>query len=135
MTIRTSTAAANAGLDAKYDRADAGTGPAVIKVYAGTQPANADTAASGTLLVTFTCADPAWSPAASRSKALDADPDLSATAAAAGTAAWARMEDSNGLAIFDGSVGTTGADFTINTASITSGQTVTLTAGTITDPA
>lgn len=135
MTIRTATAVANAGLDAKYDRADAGAGPAVIKVYTGAQPANADTAAAGTLLVTFTCADPAWAPAAGRVKTLDADPDLSATAVADGTAGWARMEDSAGVAIFDGSVGTSGTDFIINVADITTGQTVTLTEGTITEPA
>jgi hypothetical protein len=138
MTIRTSNAAAHAGLDAKYNLADAGAGPATVKVYTGAQPATGDTAESGTLLVTFTCADPAWEAAGAttaRVKALDCDPDLSAAAAATGAAGWARMEDSTGVNIFDGSVGTSGTDFIINTTSITTGQTVTMTAGTITEPA
>lgn len=137
MTVRIAEAARNVGLDAVFDRADAGAGPATIKIYTGSQPATADTAASGTLLVTFTCADPAWSAASGGVKTLDADPDLSAAAVATGTAGYARMADSTGTTVFDGSVTATGGggDFTMNTTSITSGQTVTLLTGTMTDPA
>jgi hypothetical protein len=42
------------------------------------------------------------------------------------------VKDSNGVTVLDGSVGTTGTDFIITSTSITSGQTVTLTAGTLT---
>lgn len=137
MTIRFPVASRNAGLDTQLDRADAGAGPATIKVYTGAQPADGDTAESGTLLVTFTCADPAWGAAASGIKTLDADPDLSATAVATGTAGWARMEDSTGANVVDGSVTATGGggDFTVVSTSITTGQTVNLLTGTITDPA
>lgn len=138
MTIRTSNAAAHAGLDAKYNLADAGAGPATVKVYTGAQPATGETAESGTLLATFTCADPAWEAAGAttaRRKILDCDPDLSATAVATGTAGWARMEDSAGNNVFDGSVGTAGTDFIINTTAVTTGQTVTLTQGHIDEPA
>jgi len=136
MTIRVSTAARNAALDAALNKVDDGAAAGTIKVYTASQPANADTAISSqTLLVTFTCADPTWAAAASGSKAIDADPDLSAAAAATGTAAWARVADSNGNTVYDGSVGTSGTDFIINTTSITSGQTVTLTSGSITFPA
>jgi hypothetical protein len=135
MTLRVAVAARNAGLNANFDRADAGAGPGTIKIYSGTQPATADTAASGTLLATFTLADPGFAPAASGVKDLDADPDISTTAAATGTAGWARCADSDGNTVFDGSVATSGGDFTINTTSLTSGQTVTLTLGSITDPA
>lgn len=136
MTIRVSSAARNAALDAIVDRVDAGAAAGTIKVYTGTQPANADTALSGqTLLVTLTCADPAFASAASGSVDIDADPDLSASAVATGTAAWARVADSDGNTVFDGSVGTSGTDFIINSTSITSGQTVTLTTGNITFPA
>lgn len=135
MTLRVAVAGRNAGLDARYDRANAGAGPGTIKVYTGSQPATADTAESGTLLATFTLADPAFAAAASGVKDLDADPDLSTTAVATGTAGWARCEDSDGNNVFDGSVGTSGTDFIINTTSVTSGQTVTLTVGTITAPA
>jgi hypothetical protein len=117
MTLRVAVAARNAGLDAIFDRADAGSGPGTIEVRTGSQPATADTAESGTLLVTFTLADPAFS------------------AASTGTAGWARCKDSAGNTVFDGSVGTSGTDFIINSTSITSGQTVNLTLGSVTDPA
>jgi len=135
MTIRVAVAARNAGLDTIYNRVDAGAAAGTIKVYSGSQPATADTAASGTLLATFTLADPAFSAAASGVKDLDADPDLSTTAAATGTAGWARCADSDGVTVFDGSVGTSATDYIINTTSVTSGQTVTLTLGAITAPA
>jgi hypothetical protein len=135
MTIRFSVAARNAALDAALNLADAGAGPGTIKIYSGTQPANGDTAEAGTLLATFTLADPAFSAATGGVKDLDADPDLTVNAAATGTAGWARCEDSNGNNVFDGSVGTTGADFTISSTSLTSGSPVTLTLGAITNPA
>lgn len=135
MTLRVATASRNAGLDAAFDRANAGAGPGTIKVYTGAQPANADAAETGTLLVTFTLADPAFAGAVNGVKDLDGDPDLTAAAANAGTAGWARCEDSDGNNVFDGSVGTAGTDFIINSTSITSGQTVNLTLGSITDPA
>jgi hypothetical protein len=135
MTLRVATAVRNAGLDAKYDRVNAGSGPGVIEYRTGSQPASADTAASGSVLVTFTLADPAFAPAAGGVKDLDADPDISATATGTGTVGWARCKDSDGNTIFDGSVGTSGTDFIINSTSITSGQTVNLTLGSITDPA
>lgn len=135
MTIRIAVAGRNAALNAAFDRADAGSGPGTIKIYSGAQPSDPDAAATGTLLATFTLADPAFAPAATGSKDLDADPDLTVTAAATGTAGWARCQDSTGANVFDGSVGTSGADFIISSTSITNGQTVALTLGTITDPA
>lgn len=134
MTVRYSLAARNAAQNASLDLADAGSGAATIKVYSGSQPATADTTATGTLLVTLTCADPAWGASSAGVKTLAGVP-LSATAAATGTAGWARMQDSTGASVFDGSVGTSSADFIINSTSITSGQTVNLTSGTVTDPA
>lgn len=135
MTFRVAVAARNAGLDAIFDRANAGAGPGVVEYRTGSQPATADTAATGTVLVTFTLADPAFSAASAGVKDLDADPDISATAAATGTVGWARCKDSDGVTVFDGSVGTSATDFIINSTSITSGQTVNLTLGSVTDPA
>lgn len=135
MTLRVATAARNAGLDAIFDRANAGAGPGVVEYRTGSQPATADTAATGTVLVTFTLAVPAFAPATGGTKDLDADPDLTAAAAATGTAGWARVKDSDGNTVCDLSIGTAGADITINSTSITTGQTVNLTLGSITDPA
>jgi hypothetical protein len=50
-----------------------------------------------------------------------------------GTAAAARVRDSNGVDIITGlTVGTTGSDINLDSVSITSGQTVTITSATIT---
>lgn len=137
MTYRVAVAGRNASLNAELDRADAGAGPGTIEVYTGAQPANADAVVTGTLLVTFTLAKPAFAPAVGGVKDLDADPDLTAAAAAAGNAGWARVKDSNGNTIFDGAVTASGGggDFIINSTSITAGQTVNLTLGSITYPA
>lgn len=135
MAQRSSVAARNASLDAEYDLVNAGSGPGTVEYRTGTQPANADTAASGTLLVTFTLADPAFDPASGGVKNLDADPDLTATAVATGTAGWARMKDSAGNTVSDFSIGTASADIIINSTSITTGQEVKLTLGSVTAPA
>lgn len=58
---------------------------------------------------------------------------LSAAASATGTAAKAEFRDNAGNTIVSGlSVGTSGADITINSTSVSSGQYVQITAGTIT---
>lgn len=135
MAIKLSEAARNARLNAITTLVDGGASPGYIEVRSGTRPANVNTAATGTVLATFTLADPSFGAAAAGVITLDADPDISATAAATGTASWARGYDSTGAAVFDGDVGTSGTDFIITSVSITSGQTVTLTAGTLTEAA
>lgn len=130
MTIRFAVASRNAGLSAQLGNLDGGT----IKIYSGSQVATADTAESGTLLATFTLPAGAYA-VADGVATFDFDPDLTTTAVAAGAAGWARAERSDGTNVFDGSVGTTSADFIINSAAITSGQVVNLTLGSITDPA
>lgn len=134
MTVRVAVASRNAGLNAAFDLVN-GASPGKVLIYSGAQPATADTTETGTLLVTFTLNNPAFSAAASGIKDLIVSPALTATAAATGIAGWVRVTDSAGAKVFDGSVATSGADFTINSTSITSGQTVNLTAGSITDPA
>jgi hypothetical protein len=132
MTLKIAANTKNAMLNAIAAAVDGGAGAGTIKIYSGTQPVTADTALSGnTLLATLTTADPAFSAAAAGSITLDADPDLSALAVATGTATFARVADSDGVTVFDGTVGTSGTDFIVTSASITSGQTVTLTTGTI----
>jgi len=111
---------------------DAGTA-GYIEIRSGTQPADADTAVTGTLLATLTLDATASFGASSNGViTLDATPAISATAVATGTASWARVFSSAAASILDGSVGTAGTDFIITSTSITSGQTVTLTAGTLT---
>jgi len=132
MTTRLSAAIRNAMQNQVSLGVDAGTGPGTIKVYSGSQPATADTAASGTLLVTITLNDPSFGASASGVITADVDPIPTGTAVATGTAGWARVADSDGLAVVDGSVAASGGDFTISTTSITSGQVVNLTGATLT---
>lgn len=134
MAISLSTSLASAMADQVTAKIDAGTGPGTLKVYTGSKPASVATAASGTLLATFTMADPSATAAASGVVTLDFSPALSATVAATGTAGWFRVADSDGNAVLDGTVGTSGTDLTFSTVSWTSGGTVTLTSGTVTEP-
>jgi hypothetical protein len=107
----------------------AGSG-AIIHIYEGTQPANANTAISGqTLLVSLTI---------SGSFGTDSDGTITlssvtnGTAVATGTAQFFRITKSdNSTVIMDGSVATSGADMNLNNTSINSGQTVSITSGTI----
>lgn len=87
---------------------------------------------SNTVLVTFTLADPSGT-ATSGVLTFDVDPDIAATASATGAAANAIITDSADTTVVSGlTVGTSGTDVIIDNTSITSGQTVTLTSGTIT---
>lgn len=134
MTLRLANTARTAAADGIVDLLDAGAGAGTIKVYTGSQPATPDTAATGTLLVTFTLADPAFNAAVTGVVDIDADPDLSATAAATGTAGWFRAADSTGAAVFDGACGTVSAELNLTSVDIVSGGTVTVATGTITMP-
>jgi hypothetical protein len=106
-------------------------GSATLKIYTGTQPATAGTAATGTLLVDIVLAG--FNPSATGVATLVTSPPVQGIAVATGTAGWARLTDlTNNI---DGSVGTSATDFIINTVSIVNGGTVTLTNCTITQPA
>lgn len=136
MATRLATTARNAACDAIVDLTDAGAGAGTIKVYTGSQPASAQDAPTGTLLVTFTCADPAFGAAATGVATLQSTP-RTAAGVADGTAGWFRVADSNAATVLDGTVGTSGsgAELILNTTAITNGGNVETTSGTITVPA
>lgn len=127
MTIRFNTAQRNMLADAIASDI----GGYTLSIYTGTQPATANDAASGTKLVDI--AINGFNPAASGSATLDTSSPNVGDAVATGTAGWGRITGATG--VIDGTVGTSGTDFTINSTAITSGATVTLTAMTITQPA
>lgn len=115
---------------------DAGTA-ALIRIYDGTQPTDADTAIGAqNLLAELTMS------ATSFGAATDANPGglitanaitSDSSADATGTASWFRMLTQDaGTVIADGSVGTASADLVMNTTAITSGSAVAITAFTIT---
>jgi hypothetical protein len=107
----------------------AGTG-SIIRLYDGSQPANANTAiVSQTLLVSLTIAG-GFGTDSNGTITLGAV--TSGTAVASGTASFFRIVKSDGTTVvMDGSVGTSGSDLNLNTTTVASSQTVSITAGTI----
>lgn len=124
MAVTYTTAVKNARMAAVIAQIDAGSGAGTLEI---------GTTGMGSVLATLTLADPCGT-AASGVLTFDFDPDISDTSAdASGTAAEARIKDSNGTVCISGlTVGTSGADIVLDSVSITAGQTVTLTTGTIT---
>jgi len=115
---------------------DAGTA-AIIRIYDGTQAADADTAVGAQVLLaeltmsgtSFGAATDANPGALITANSITSDSSANAT----GTASWFRMlTQSGGTTIADGSVGTSSADLIMNTVSITSGSIVAISAFTIT---
>jgi hypothetical protein len=107
----------------------AGSG-SIIRLYDGTQPANANTAiVSQTLLVSLPIAGVFGTDS---NGTITLGSVTSGTAVASGTASFFRIVKSDGTTVvMDGSVGTSGADMNLNTTTVASGQTVSITAGTI----
>lgn len=125
--------------NAVVDLLDLGASNAYISIYNNTQPAGGPDEAITThvLLANLVCSDPAFG------AAVDAAPGGQATAGsilddtsadATGTATWFRAFTSNAVAIIDGDVNTAGADLNLNTTSIQSGATVSITSWTVTMP-
>ena len=125
----------------------------VLKIYSGSQPTDADTATSGTLLVTIsvsagTFAHDAFDnglefgTAASGAISKSSSETWQGTAVASGTAGYFRFyanptdagAASTTLPRIDGSIGTSGADLNLSSTSITSGQTYTIDTFTLTLP-
>lgn len=111
---------------------DAGTGAGKVKVYDGAVPANVGTALSGqTLLAQGTLSDPSAAAASGgvwTASSITAD----ASADATGTPTFARITDSDDNDIIQLTVGTSGTELIINTATITASQEVQFTSLTIT---
>lgn len=131
--FRLATNSRNAALDAINTAINAGSGAGKIRIYDGTQPANANTAVSTqTLLAELALSDPAASSASSGTLTLSAITNDS-SADATGTATWARILDSDNNAIFDCDVSSSVGSGTLklNTTSIASGGPVAITSFTI----
>ena len=123
----------NSALSTVTSAIDAGTGAGTIQIRTGTSP-GPNTAATGTLLATVTLGDPAFGSVASQSATLN-DP-AAVTAVASGTAGYCRVLDSDATVVMDGTVTATGGggDLTLASTSISSGQSVDITGGTLTQP-
>lgn len=134
MTLTLATASRNAMISALALLLDAGSGAGKIEIRSGTRPATPGDTATGTLLATVVLGDPAFGSASSGVVTL-ADP-AAVTGVASGTATWFRAMDSTNAAVMDGKITATGGggDLTLATTSISSGLTVDITGGTLTQP-
>ncbi|GAA3223168.1 hypothetical protein [Actinocorallia longicatena] len=142
MPLRISTAVRNAMVAAAVALIDGGSGPGVIRIYSGAQPATPATAPSGTLLAEFTLSDPAFGSPSAGVVTLDVTPALTDTGITDGTAGWVRFLDSTeaagtGLGCMDGTVTATGGGglVELNSTTISTGVAVEITGGTFTQPA
>lgn len=120
-----------------------------INIYTGAQPASANDAATGTLLVQITKGGDGstgltWEPASGNGVASKPVSDTwQGTASATGTAGWFRCFEegddpsasSTTAARFDGSIATSGAQINMTSTSISSGSVQTISSFTYTDPA
>ena len=127
--LKISSTAVNAQADALSDLLDNG----YLRIYDGTQPANANTAITTQVLLAELRFNATAAPAASggvltmNSIAQDSSADNT------GTATWFRALKSDGsTVVFDGSVGTSGCDLNLGSTSITSGASVAVTSMTFT---
>lgn len=123
MAVTYTTAVKTARMQAVADQIDAGASPGKLKIRD----------ASNVVLATLILADPCGT-AASGVLTIDFSPAISDTSAdATGTATNAIITDSADTTVVSGlTVGTSGTDIVIDNTSINIGQTVTVTAGTIT---
>jgi len=104
----------------------------VTAVDANAAPATLEigTAAMAQVLVVITLGDPSFSVSGDTMTMVGVP--KSGTASQTGTAAAARIKDGGGTSIITGlTVGTSGSDINLNSTSITNGQTVTISSGTI----
>lgn len=138
MATRLSAATRNASCDAIVDRVDAGPAAGTIDVRTGAQPATPDDVPTGTLLLTFTLADPGFGTAGAVTTGVAsiAGAPRTTVGLAAGTAGWFRAKDSTGAAAFDGSVTATGGggQLELDSTTISVDLTVNITGGTMTVP-
>jgi hypothetical protein len=126
MTTGYNTALRNTRLDAITSFAGMG---AKLRLYDGTRPATGGTATN--LLAEFTLGSP-FAPASSGATLSPTLP-AATTGAANGTATWFRIVKADGTTqVIDGSAGTSGADLVLNTATISVGVNVSISAFAIT---
>lgn len=122
MAVNYVTAVKNTRMTAVLNAIDAGSGAGKINIY---------TSAYGTLLVSIALADPSGT-VSSGALTLSGMPKT-AIASGSGNAAIARILDSDNNVVAEGlTVGLSASDIIIDNINIASGQTVNITAGTIT---
>ncbi len=134
MSIKTSKASASARLAAFNALLNSGS----LEIRTGSPPSTPESTQTGTVLATFTLNSTAFgTPVTTSGDAVaTANSIASTTGSAAGTAGYYVMKDSSGTPVEIGTVTATGGggDLTLDNTSIASGQTVSITSLTDTDP-
>jgi hypothetical protein len=128
--IKIDTTLRNAMLDAITSAIGAS---GLLKLYSGTQPTGTGTALGAQVLLATLPLSATSAPAAA-SGVLTFNAITTANAVATGTAAWGSLQTSAGVRKYEFTIGTSGADITINTTSIVNAGPVACTALTITAP-
>jgi len=136
MPARISTVARNAGADGIVDLIDVG-GTGSIDIFTGTQPANPQTAFTGTLLAELVFSATAFGAASAgvaTANAITSDTNVNAT----GTAGWARIYDGGGSdptdAVIDMDVGQGSGTLDFDNTSFVIGGTAAISSMTVTVP-
>ena len=104
--LRSRTTTANKALTQYKDDLDAGSGPGTARIYSGTIPATPETAATGTLLAELVLTKPCGVVANKKLTFSAITQDLEANNT--GYAGYVRLSDSDGNAVIDGDVTSTG---------------------------
>lgn len=125
-------AAASAAANAVVDLVDVG-GTGTLVIFGAACPTNADDADSGTVLATLTFSATAFGNA-SNGVATANTITQDSSADATGTAACFRVKSGAGTVIFQGAVGTSGAQLNLVTTSIVATQPVQVTSFSYTQP-
>lgn len=134
--VHLSLAARNAAAKGVTDLIDGGAGVGTLKIYDGTAPTTGDALLeSQNLITTHNFLSPPFdNPSSGSITAFDIADGVAPGTGGPWTATWGRIEDSNGNNVMDIDVGVNGTTLTLNTNIITTGATVSITAGSFSMP-
>ena len=137
MPLRIATTSRDAACNAIVDLIDAGAGAGLLKIRTGGQPANPQTAATGTLLAVLTFSDPAFGASSSGVATANSIADETSVLAT-GTAGWARILDSDDVdptdAVMDMDIGQASGTLDFDNTSFVIGGTAAISSMTVTVP-
>jgi len=131
VSITLSSAVRAARMNAIRDAMNAGSGPAILRIYSGTRPASQGSP-TGLLLAELTFSDPCSPVSTNGTLTMSAiTPDGQANNS--GAASWFRVVDSNNVVVMDGDIGTYYSDMSISNQNIIANQQVNCTQFNISD--
>lgn len=135
MTLGMSTAPRTNRATQILNAIDAGPAAGYVEIYSGTRPATGAAVGAAVLLATCTCSDPSGtvSNGVLTFNAFSNGTGTAGAGAGGTNATWCRFKDSTGAFVQDGSVGTSGSDINLGSVLIATGQTVSITSGSITE--